>query len=593
MPEFVNARLLLAQTYMRSGQPTKALDTIRPLLEAKEPMARALSIAGAAYMQSGDNNKAQGFFERAVKLDPTDSKSRTALALKGLSQGEGTAAFGELESISQSDSDTNADMVLINVHLAKRNFDAALKAIDRLETKQPGKPFPHYVRGRALLERGDLSGARSSFEKAAALDPLFFPATETLAALDLRDKKPADAEKRFESVLKVEPNHVQALMASARLKAQAHKGKDEVVALLARAIAASPSDLAPRLMQVNYLLQQADYKAALNAAQDASAAFPDSPEVLGALGRAQMASGDLNQAINSFTKVSRLLPQSPLPLIALAEAHIATRNNAAAAESLKRALAVAPRNLAVQQKSMELQLATGRLNEAIATARNVQMQRPKEAVGLSMEGDVELVRKNWAAAATAYRNALQREPSTTIAQRLQLSLRAAGDPVKADAFAAGWVKAHPQDAAFVLFLADLAVKERKYDVAESQLKQVLRLAPDDASALNNLAWVLSTQTKPGALEAAERANQISPDRPEFMDTLAMVLADQGKLPRALEIQKKAVELEPNAHALRLRLARLYVQSGEKTAARKELDSLAQLGDKFPRQGEVREMLAKL
>ena len=59
-----------------------------------------------------------------------------------------------------------------------------------------------------------------------------------------------------------------------------------------------------------------------------------------------MASGDLNQAINSFTKVSRLLPQSPLPLIALAEAHIATRNNAAAAESLKRALAVAPRNLA-------------------------------------------------------------------------------------------------------------------------------------------------------------------------------------------------------------------------------------------------------
>jgi len=78
-----------------------------------------------------------------------------------------------------------------------------------------------------------------------------------------------------------------------------------------------------------------------------------------------------------------------------------------------------------------------------------------------------------------------------------------------------------------------------------------------------------------------------------MDTLATVLAEHGELPRALELQKKAVAIDPVSPGLRLTLARLYIQSGSKGEARKELDQLAQLGEKFPRQAEVRDLVGQL
>jgi len=591
-PSFVDARVLLAQTHLRSGRPAKVLDVIRPLLEVEQPSAQVLSIAGAAFMQSGDSAKAQALFARAAKLHPADLRSRTALALSRLPQAEG-AAVGELESISQFDPATTADLVLINAYLARKSFDQALKAIDRLEKKRPDRPLPHFIRGSVLLKRGDVRSARLSLEKATSLDPSYFPAVDALATLDLRDQKPADAEKRFERLLKADPQHVQALTATARLRAQARKPKDEVVALLARAISAGPSDAAPRLMLVQYLLEQQDSKSALSAARDALAVLPENAEVLGALGRTQMATGDLNQAVNSFSQASRLTPQSALPLIALSDAHLAAKNHAEAAKSLKRALVVEPENLTAQIKSMQLALADRRFDEAMASARAVQRQRPKQAIGLSMEGEVEFSRKNWPAAATAYRAALQREALPELAQRLHVVLRAGGDPTRAQALADTWLKSHPRDTAFRFHLGSLALLDKENDAAERHFRQVIELQPDHAGALNNLAWVSAKLKKPGALAYAEKAHGLRPDEPAFIDTLATILADEGKLAQALEMQKRAVALRPQEYAFRLTLAKILVKNGDKPAARKELEQLAALGSKFGGHKEVRELLSQL
>jgi FimV-like protein len=78
-----------------------------------------------------------------------------------------------------------------------------------------------------------------------------------------------------------------------------------------------------------------------------------------------------------------------------------------------------------------------------------------------------------------------------------------------------------------------------------------------------------------------------------MDTLAMALAQDKQLPRALEVQRKAVQAQPDNGALRLNLAKIYLESGDKVAARGELDTLAKLGDNFPAQSEVTQLLKGL
>ena len=89
----------------------------------------------------------------------------------------------------------------------------------------------------------------------------------------------------------------------------------------------------------------------------------------------------------------------------------------------------------------------------------------------------------------------------------------------------------------MFFLAGLSISERQYELAEAQLRQVLRLDPDNALALNNLAWVLSVQKKPQALETAERANQLAPNQPlyKFNPLANMSSAEVWGYIRMLEI----------------------------------------------------------
>jgi cellulose synthase operon protein C len=178
--------------------------------------------------------------------------------------------------------------------------------------------------------------------------------------------------------------------------------------------------------------------------------------------------------------------------------------------------------------------------------------------------------------------------------KLHASLISGDKAADAEAQAAQWIKSHPKDAAFVGYLGERALVEQKFAEGEARFRQASELQPDNPSVLNNLAWVTAKLSKPGALELAERANKLSPNQPVFMDTLAMILAQRREdLPRAIEIQRKAVDLQPQNAEYRLSLARMYVQAGDKLLARKELDRLTQLGTRFPRQTEVEELKAQL
>ena len=227
-PGRVAPRRVLALTYMRLGQPQQALGVVLPLIEGGSADAGIYSLAARAYLQSGDPRKGEELFAKAVKLDPK-ANSRTALALVRISRGDAAAQLGELEAISESDEGVTADLALISTHLSRKEWDAALKAIDGLQKKQPGKPQADFLRAQVLAARGDIAGARKSLESALSIAPTFFPAVQGLAALDLRDGKAEQAEERFNTLLKAQPNNVQALLALAQLSARAGKDGKVVV----------------------------------------------------------------------------------------------------------------------------------------------------------------------------------------------------------------------------------------------------------------------------------------------------------------------------------------------------------------------------
>lgn len=588
------ARRWLAMTYLRSGQAAKAQATLAPVVNDTTNDATLLSLAGEIQLMSGDARKAEEYFARASKLDPSDGRKRTALAMTQMASGKLEAGLEQLQDIAATDQGTSADMALISTLVRRNELDKALAAIDRLEKKTPNVPLTGQLRAGVLMAKNDLAGARKSYEASLAINPNFFPSVAGLAVLDLADKKPEQARKRFEDLLAREPKNSRAMLALAEAYArQPGDHTKQIGDLLARAVQADPTEVAPRVMLVDHLLRQQDMKQAVSVAQAGVAALPDNAAMLDAAGRAQMAAGDTNQGLTTLARVVALQPQSTVPLVRLADAQMVTKDAVAAEQTLRKALDLQPNLIEAQRRIIALRNEQGRMADAVALARTVQKQRPTEPIGFLLEGDARMAGKDPANALTAYQAGLKIAPAPELMVRVLSNLRSTGRNADAERQANSWRQSQPKDMVVPMFLAETAMSDKRLADAEKLYKDVIKAQPSNAVAYNNLAWVSSELKRDNAIAYAEKANELAPDQPAFIDTLAMLLADKQDYKKAIELQTKAMGLQANNLLFKLNMAKIYAKAGQKTEARQLLDELAKQGDKFAGQAEVEKLRATL
>ncbi len=486
------ARKMLAETYLRMGQPEKSLATLRPLLEQAKPDGDALTLAGQAHLQAGNAQEAETVFAAAVKLKPQDVQVRTALALTDLVKGNAEAAFDALQDIAAKDSGETADLALISAHLRRREYDAALAAIALLEKKSPTKSTAAHLRGLALRGKGDPAGARAAFEAALKIEPGNFASVASLASLDLQDQKPDAARQRLEAAIKLNPRNTSARLAVLDLMVRQKAKPEEILAAIDEAIKAAPADAAPHVAKIAQLSRMNDSKAAASAAQNAMAALPQDPDVLDAAGRALSNAGDEQQALSAFNKLAAVAPRSALPHLRMADVHAKRGDAAAEASSLRRAFDVAPESTEVHRRLMAHAARSKDFNPILVAAKELQKRRPQSAAGFLLEGDAEAARKAWPAALAAYRGGLKKADAVGLPQKLvYVTLRASGDKVGAERFAADWLKGNPKDAGFREYLGGEAILRKDYTAAERYFREVLALQPRNGAAMNNLAWLMA------------------------------------------------------------------------------------------------------
>jgi Flp pilus assembly protein TadD len=78
-----------------------------------------------------------------------------------------------------------------------------------------------------------------------------------------------------------------------------------------------------------------------------------------------------------------------------------------------------------------------------------------------------------------------------------------------------------------------------------------------------------------------------------MDTLAWILVGKGDAARAVTLLREAQALAPKARDIRYHLAAALAASGDKAAARKELDGLLAGDMRFAQADEARKLMEKL
>lgn len=591
-PTSIQARQMLALVRLRRGDPNGALQTLRPLLDAGSADSEILALAAQAHLAIGNYRDAEAFFIRILRVNPDDVKTQISLALSHLNNSD-KAGFDELQQIAAKDKSTLADLALVSARLRLGDLEGALLAVEGVERKMPDKPLPFELRGRVQLLRHESGLARQSFVKALTLDSVYFPSVTALAQLDISERQPDAARKRYESFLKSDPTNVGALVALAGLRAKMDGNANDAAELLGRAVDSSPNDPAVRLLQIEHWLFRGHVKQAVEAAQVALAANPNDVLLLDALGRAQMANNLLSQALVTFGKLVSLQPASAIPQMRLASAYIQLKNSDAAERALRRALEVQPDLLEAQQGLIALAVQAEQPKKALQYAQRVQRLRPKDSIGFILEGDVSLAMNDPTAAASAFQVGARLSGGGVAAVRLYNLLKVKKSKSDADHFSADWLKQYPKDVRLRFFLAEEAVRDNNWALAERYYKEIVSLESGNAKASNDLAWILAKLNKPGAVALAERALVLSPDNPIGLDTLAFALAGENKLARAIEVSKSAVRLAPDVPLARLNLAKIYLQAQDKKNAKAELDELVKISKQYPERQEVMDLLKTL
>ena len=585
-PASVRARQVLAQVYLRMSQPAKAIATLSSLIDGPSATPELLALAAQAQLMNGNTAAADEMYTRMAKLKPSDPGLRTLIATSGFGKASDETVFTQLQQIANEDTGSSADLAIITAHLGRQQNDAALQALAALERKRPGDPMLAHLRGQILAKKSDLAGARQSFENALKIDTGYFPATAALAALDFKDNKADLAQQRFKDFLKLRPNDARALLAIAELMERQQKPRAEVHKQIEAAVKAAPGDLSARMALISHLFASGQYDAALTAARAATAAIPDSIELLELQARCMVRVNQIQQALSSYGKIIALYPKSPRGHVGMADIYLQTNDLDQAQRSAERALELSPGLVKAKAQTFLVALRRKKFDQAVLIARTMQADHPRDGTGLLLEAEAESSRANWPAATGVLRNALDKPAPELAAIKLYAALMQGGKAGEADGFAQQWLKGHPEHINFLLSTADSARKLGHSAIAEQRYRQLLAAQPNHVPALNNLAMTLLQQNKPGATAYAEQAVRLAPERAEILDTLAQALASENQLSKAVETQRRALALAPEITELRLNLAGLLIQAGDKNLARSELDVLAKMGASFARQDEV-------
>lgn len=586
------ARKLIAQVHLRLGQPTKVLSDLERLLALPQPEAEVLAMAGDASVMAGDMARAEQYFRRAVEVQPDNFTVRTAIAVSGLAKGDAQAAFDELKALAKSSSSDVADMAIVSARMRRGEWDQALEAIEALKKKQPDKPLPWDLEARVRVARKEPAPARQAFERARQLDAGYFPAIAGLSRLDLVEGKPDDARRRIEEHVARHPQDTQARLVLAELRTLLGASADEVARSLDEAVRLDPTSVDARIALARHYLHHKMPKQALAVAQEATTRSPEHLELLEVLASAQTAAQELHQAISTYSRLATLRPTSIYPHLRQAEVYVMQRKWDAAAMALKTAVELEPNNFEVHRRLTATAMFAKDPAKAIGYARAFQARQPHHAGGYLLEAEIEGGRKNWPATIALLRKglAVATAERAILLPKLYTAHVAQGRRDDADEFAGKWLTQHPNDSRFMIQIGEFWLLKADFPAAERYFARATKIEPENASALNNLAWSLLKQRKPGALDVARKAASLAREILPIQETLMLALDDAGQLDEAIAVAQRLTQKAPEAPAYRLALARLYVKNGKPELARPHLEALATLGDKFSGRDEVQRLL---
>ncbi len=440
--------------------------------------------------------------------------------------------------------------------------------------------------GFAALDKGDLSGARSLFERALAANPKNAGAHTGLGILDdqsgdlegaarhfgqatklapsaathnnlgvilTRLGRTREAASEFEAALRADPKRADALVNLAQIRFAAGSPEDlrSASELLSRALAVAPDAATARAATV-VALRRGDKSAAASlyadylARRSAESGGPPSAEAQRELGTALFEAGLLPEARAELTAAVDAEPANADAIVRLAHVFIALEDLPGAGRTLEGAVARGVDEAPVYALLAQVYERTGHVENAIpamrlAIQRDPSIEKYRFAYGLLLMN--------------AY------APGAAVI-RLEEAIKTFPDSPRL------W---------FALGLAHF--KNDRDEESERALRHALELDPKFAPAIAYLGMI---RAKAGASDEAiklyDDALKLDPSLGvvHYLVAEALLTKTDTDAPRIETSLRRAIEMDPNFVAARLSLARVFMRTSRWSEAVTELEKAVAL-----------------
>ena len=626
-PNMVEARWLMAQIALKSGDAARAEKDIRVAIQYGLPRATAqLSLVRAILLQ--------GAMDRALaetSIPPNDIAPKDRALLLGL-RGQALILNGNPEPAQPVlaralEIDPKATTALVGMailHLGKRDYDQVRPWIDRALAVDPASAEAWGALGELELATGKPEQAEIAYTNALKYrsHPSLDRARRALARVELKKfaEAQADIDALRQSGFKASPyvSYVQGLI----LFHQARYA--EAANAFEACYAADPAFLANRMYLATTRFQLGQTEQALEHAKSLHARLPRSSGVRELLGSIQIGRSEYASARRMLESALHNAPSDPTTLRMLATLSMLEGDKDKGVEYARKIAALTPDSPDAQQMLMVAKLVAGqdfdvikttrpdaatddysrallaalndfrkgRIRAALEQANRIHEQHPDKVDPLNLVAACHLSGGEWDLARAALVKTLALQPNEPSAARnlAQLELNE-GKTARAKELLEGLLKARPEQEEAALMLATIVGQGGDAKKALDVLEGVVKSNPDALVAAERLAAAhLNAGNLARVIEiTGNRPEAQLHSRPGLLESRGKAQMLTGNVAAARASFEQWVRVEPDSATARFLLGDTLARSGETAQARQELQRAVQLDRLYlpARVGEIK------
>ena len=501
----------------------KAVEQFERLVELEPDNPENHAGLGSLYRATEDLDKAEQALERALELDPAQTEAKVALAYLLLQAGKMRDAISALEEIVESGEDDPQHLEgLANAYEQTGRYrDAAAMYARRLQTL--------------------------SVQSSSSTDVL--RVLQRLADSLFLSRQFGAALKNYEALLAVDPGKAEYLLKMSQIEV-IRENFPKAWEALERARELEPDSLRVQLQAINLFEAEGRVEeavealsASLESTRRAEYPRPERDQRALLLERLAVLKRDLEDsqgAIAAFQEIGVLVPDSKSQMAwQVIETWRLARDYSRAEQEARKAVSEFGDDFLVIEKLASILADRGKTKESIQVIEKLLKNEPSDLDALL-------------AMARTYEKARQFETAAKMIDRASKLART--DRARISVLSA---------------YGSVYERAKEFDRAESQFRELLKIDPNNANALNYLGYMFADRGVhlDEAHDLIQRALDIEPDNGAYLDSLGWVYYRQDKLDLAVKFLERSLRQYRNDPIIHGHLGDAYFKQGRVESAK--------------------------